>query len=135
MTKEEKQLLLRDLSARISYGVIVNCCDMVGEKVTSIDENGLINNDYDIDEVKPYLFPLSSMSEEQKRELDERYLNTINNNRIYIRYHSQGYWDNDTEAEFNDYLWLIEWFLLNHFDYRGLIPKGLALDATGLGIY
>lgn len=114
--------MLRDLSARISYGVIVSCCDMVGEKVTFIDENGLINNDYDIDEVKPYLFPLSSMTEEQQEEFDkviEVNLKVLNNDI-----------DRLEAIAFE-----IDFYHRNHFDWRGLIPKGLAKDATGLGIY
>ena len=54
---------------------------------------------------------------------------------IRIHYHSQGYWDTDLEVDFQDWLWLINWLNKNHFDYHGLIEKGLALDATGLNIY
>ena len=68
MTQEDKKLLLQDLCARLPYGVILNCCNLVGEKLYTIDSNGLVNKDYDLEEVKPYLFPLSSMTDEQKRE-------------------------------------------------------------------
>jgi hypothetical protein len=103
MVQEEKELLIRDLCSRLPYGVILNCCNMVGEKLTAIDENGLINHDYDIDEVKPCLFPMSSMSEEQKRE--------------YIELLQIGPATG------------IDWLNANHFDYRGLIEKGLAIEA------
>ena len=70
MKQEEKDLLLKDLCARLPYGVILNCCNLVGEKLYTIDSNGLVNNDYDLEDVKPYLFPLSSMTEEQKEEYE-----------------------------------------------------------------
>ena len=63
-------------------------------------------------EYKPYLFPLSSMTEEQKKE----WLYTLSSD-YHITY--------DT----------VDWCNKNHFDYRGLIEKGLAIDATGLNIY
>ena len=69
MTQEQEELLLKDLCARLPYGVILNCCEIVNEPLTLISHKGLVNNDYDIDEVKPYLFPLSSITEEQKLEL------------------------------------------------------------------
>ena len=71
MTQEQEDLLLKDLSARLPYGVKLNCCNIVSEPLTLISYKGLVNNDYDIDEVKPYLFPLSSMTEEQKKELND----------------------------------------------------------------
>ena len=112
MTQEEKDLLLQDLCARLPYGVILNCCDAVGEKLTAIDENGLINHDYDIDEVKPYLFPLSSMTEEQKIRICALQDMGLSYYHLIIDHYN-------------------EW----HLDYRGLIEKGLAIDATGLNIY
>lgn len=114
MTQENKELLLKDLCARLPYGVILNCCNTVGERLTAIDENGLINHDYDIDEVRPYLFLLSSMTEEQEEEL--RKLCTFN---------------------CLDYLTpeAVDWLNKNYFDYRGLIPMGLAIDCTNLNIY
>ena len=107
MTQEQKDLLLKDLCARLPYGVILNCCNIVSETLTLISYKGLVNNDYDIDEVKPYLFSLSSMTEEQ----DKEFMN------IQIGYPS------------------VDWFNKNHIDYRGLIPMGLAIDATGKNIY
>ena len=114
MTQEQENLLLKDLCARLPYGVILNCCEIVSEPLTLISYKGLVNNDYDIDEVKPYLFPLSSMTEEQNLE----YLSTCRGGNSYC----------PTSKTF-------DWFDKNHFDYRDLIPMGLALDATGLNIY
>ena len=73
MKQEDKDLLLRDLCGRLRYGVILQCCERVGEQLYSIDDKGLINNDYDIEEVKPFLFPMSAMTEEQKEEISKRY--------------------------------------------------------------
>ena len=118
MTREEKQLLLVDLCGRLPYGVILNCCNLVGEKLYTIDSNGLVNNDYDLEEVKPYLFPMSSMTEEQREEYKSffpmlpRDLTTPS---LSVK--------------------MIDWLNAHHFDYRGLIEKGLAIDATGLNIY
>lgn len=114
MTQEHEDLLLKDLCARLPYGVILNCCEIVNEPLTLISYKGLVNNDYDIYEVKPYLFPLSSMTEEQNLE----YLNTCRGGNSYC----------PTSKTF-------DWFNKNHFDYRDLIPMGLANDATGKNIY
>lgn len=135
MTSDEKNTLIQDLNNRLFYGVILNCCDMVGEVLTSITKEGLINNDYDLEEVKPCLFPLSSMTEEQKEELNEKFNVQLIGNNIYIHYHSQGYWDTDLEVELQDWLWLINWCYKNHFDINKLIEKGLAIDASKLNIY
>lgn len=69
-------------------------------------------------EIKPYLFPLSSMTEEQTEEL----IKLINT-------------DQNDNNEFMRSFCRIEFYHKNHFDYRGLIPAGLAIDATGLNIY
>ena len=111
MTQENKDLLLRDLCARLPYGVKVKTNNInilalgthtrVGEYVTDV-----------IEPCKPYLFPLSSMTEEQK---------TSHNFLKHSAYASP--------------IKLIDFYNKNHFDYRSLIPMGLAIDATGLNIY
>ena len=136
MTQEEKDILLKDLCARLPYGVAVKF------KVNEVIENNekfiynidgeysyitngksyltldiiksLFNNH--LDEIKPYLFPLSSMTEEQRRE-QEAYFICIKHDMSFsiCRY--------------------MEWCYKNHLDINGLIPKGLAIDATGLNIY
>lgn len=120
MEQKDKELLLRDLCARLPYGVILNCCDSIGEKLIAVDKKGLINYDYDIEEVKPYLFPLSSMTEEEK---------VIYGDLCYSVIHSLAW---DTQAALNE---LVDWLNEHHFDYRNLIEKGLAIDATNLNIY
>ena len=113
MAPEQKDILLKDLCARLPYGVKVeyeneifnveHVCPMYEEVKLDIPETWTI----DVSEVKPYLFPLSSMTEEQ----DKEFMN------IQIGYPS------------------VDWFNKHHIDYRGLIPMGLAIDATGLNIY
>jgi hypothetical protein len=107
MTREDKDLLLKDLCARLPYGVILNYYNVASKTLTLLDYKWLVDNDYDVYKVKPYLLPISSMTEEQ----DKEFMN------IQIGYPS------------------VDWFNKNHFDYRGLIEKGLAIDATGLNIY
>ena len=123
MIQEDKQLLLKDICARLPYGVKIKLIWW------GIDEGLYINttlepdnierllNDKDGDtEIKPYLFPLSSMTEEQKKEYQ------------YITER----WMYDSSYSISD---SIDWLNKNHFDYRGLIPMGLSIDATNLNIY
>ena len=139
MTQEEKQLLLKDLSSRLPYGVrvFVSGDDFDNYQypylLTAISKFGqdifckIYSPIYTplgcpgVENVKPYLFPLSSMTEEQYNQLyiDSR----VKNDSIDI-----------LDALAND-MDAIDWLNKNHFDYRGLIEKGLALDATGLNIY
>ena len=118
MTQQDKELLIRDLCGRLPYGVKV----LYENKVFSVDYISAIyeeihldipdNYTVDISDIKPYLFPMSSMTEEQKKE----WFYTLSSD-YHITY--------DT----------VDWCNKNHFDYRGLIEKSLALDATGLNIY
>lgn len=126
MTQEDKELLLKDLNARLPYGVKIELTWWVmGEGIgintilgpECIDE--LLNDKDGSTEIKPYLFPLSSMTEEQKMFLKQQ------NWRIVIS--TSGTVETTIEG--------IGWLNKNHFDYRGLIPMGLAIDATGLNIY
>ena len=123
MTQEEKELLLKDLCTRLPYNVMCQVEFKENGKYNSkvmllsgifTDEayfttkgGSIYSNEY-----KPYLFPLSSMTEEQNKE----WLYTLSSD-YHITY--------DT----------VDWCNKNHFDYRGLIEKGLAIDATGLNIY
>lgn len=139
---EDKELLLKDLCERLPYGVKCQFKDTI-ETIKEIwfckDGSWQIDGDKTstcIHAVKPYLFPLSSMTEEQKKEISKRY-NYHNPYQLCVEItnHREGYWDNDNSCNLQDYLWLEDWFNKNYFDYRGLIPKGLANDATGLNIY
>lgn len=117
MNEKEKDLLIKDLCARLPYGLKYNYggyddCDCTMNRV----DCNAVNCVFPIENVKPYLFPLSNMTEEQKSDyqfITER-------------------WMNDPSHSISD---SIDWLNKNHFDYRGLIEKGLAIDATGLNIY
>ena len=127
MIQEDKELLLKDLCARLPYGVKVKITSKESKnRIVHLTEDNIchLTNDW-WSECKPYLFPLSSMTEEQRKELQELYFDYISDevfNNIEFIYHY-------------DCMHLIDWFNKNHFDYRGLIPKGLANDATNLNIY
>ena len=82
--------------------------------------------------VKPYLFPLSSMTEEQKEELKD--LISQETNILIEQLKNDDCGIDCGKYHFHSTLEL-EWLLKNQFDFRGLIEKGLALDATGLNIY
>ena len=143
MTQEEKDLLLKDLCARLPHGVKLNMKGLIGvSHHTTIlyGKNTEIYfryscNDYFINEVKPYLFPLSSMTEEQYESLRESgILSNCSHSYEYVNSHIYGV--SFIFKEFKTYsLELIEWLNKNHFDYRGLIEKGLAINAAGLNIY
>ena len=142
MTQKDKELLLKDLCARLPYGLKVKCekysfpvTILYGGNIDEVKfkETGGIEN---ICTIKPYLFPFSSMTEGQKEELNKKFNVQFLGNTIYsIHYHSEGYWDDDLELGLQDWLWFINWCYKNHFDINNLIEKGLAIDATGLNIY
>ena len=127
MKQEEKELLLKDLCARLPYGVKVQTTYInpqtkerkdIGTDVLSTVEISMLIDGYE--EHKPYLFPLSSMSDEQK---------VIYGDLCYAIIHSLAW---DMQAALNE---LVDWLNKNHFDYNNLIPMGLANDCTNLNIY
>ncbi|MBQ2396454.1 MAG: hypothetical protein II304_05355, partial [Bacteroidales bacterium] len=85
----------------------------------------LLSDTVYIGDIKPYLFPLSSMTEEQKKEYCSL---------VWFDGLSAG-WNRDDAIILNEVEMLIDFYHKNHLDYRGLIPMGLANDATGLNIY
>ena len=141
--KEYKEILIKDLCARLPYNVICQVEFKENGKYNSkvmllsgifTDEayfttkgGSIYSNEY-----KPYLFPLSSMTSEQlfevqeimgknEIEIEDGFFNIIDSSRNTITY--------------LEILAVLEWFYKNHFDINGLIEKGLAIDATGLNIY
>lgn len=116
--KEKQQLLLKDLSARLPYGVIVKECDGVKEndnKLLDIDMfDECINYDYIIDDIKPYLRPMSSMTEEERRKYDKLIAKCIYDPDAYF---------------FDNHNSLYDWLLEHHFDFHNLIERSLALEA------
>jgi hypothetical protein len=127
MRKEDKILLLKDLSGRLTYGVkayVKNWSNLdrkwyegiyTVESIHASLNNILACTDkycvevivgYDDYKIKPYLIPMDMMTEEQYNQ--------------YVKYSA---------------IESIDWLNKNHFDYRGLIEKGLAIDATNLNVY
>lgn len=108
MTQKEKQLLLKDLCARLPYAVRMFVPGFsVNEELKTKHIDAAIN-DYGI---KPYLRPMSSMTAEEL----SFYNNYLITPGITI-----------LEENLSEYL---DWMHSHHFDYRGLIPMGLALEA------
>ena len=125
MTQEDKELLLKDLSARLPHKVVVdydyNAFDVRNGNYVKHGSKCVLkcylldvfmsprqneNGEY----IKPYLRPMSSMTEEEKKE-----------------YH--GACDGCFDIYF-DSVDSIDWLNEHHFDYRGLIPLGLAIEVT-----
>ena len=130
MTQEYKELLLKDLCARLPYKVKFICNKNIyttkGLDLIVTDEGdwkyAVTAKDIapiEIDFIKPYLFPLSSMTEEQKMFLKQQ--------NWCIAISTSGTVETTVEG--------IDWLNKNHFDYRGLIKRELAIDATNLNIY
>lgn len=144
MKQKDKDLLLQDLCARLPYGVKCNVGEETPYTLSRIEIDDINGHLFDFDEkkngldmqvylseVKPYLFPLSSMTEEQKEKLenlgwyfDNFEINNVNECITYREY-----------VVHSDCFVLIDWLNKNHFDYRGLIPKDLAVNCTNLKIY
>ena len=132
MNQEDKELLLKDLCCRLPYYTLVylsNTMEGFDSELSTAEIEFLINNEY---MVKPYLFPLSSMTEEQKEELKDLTRKEMEIITDQLKTGNCGI-DNG-KYHFNNILEL-NWLNENNFDYRGLISKGLAIDCTGLNIY
>lgn len=143
MTQEQKELLLKDLCARLPYGVKLHCYSnamaCIGPyTLNTIVLDRIFNEDTEyvpFDEVKPYLFPLSSMTEEQCHEFYCRFVeNEINYDDFKEYYFDNGLW-HKVLTSIDDCSRVIDWCNKNHFDYNYLIDDNLALDATNLNIY
>ena len=145
MKQDNKELLLQDLCGRLPYKVRIFEIEPVNniqsnltllsvtnkESVICITPSGGVIGS-SIDAFKPYLFPISSMTEEQREE----FLNIQTEERqillnALIEYKSGKYDKIPIIAPYKQ----IEWLNKNHFDYRGLIERGLAIDCTNLNIY
>jgi len=147
MKQEDKNLLLRDLSARLPYGVKIlhegwnwEWDDELStvERVVGIDDKFVYTKVIDthngeeyrddkhtisLFDDKIFLRPMSSMTEEERKE----YYSTQS------EYTHRIYPDSADFSEHTEYSWTaktIDWLNANHFDYRGLIPMGLAIKVT-----
>lgn len=134
MTQEDKELLLKDLCARLPYGLVINigdenlvldrrhqgigilypedCSDEFNERNNNASFYITISGCYYGEEIKPYLRPMSSMTEKEKQEYLAECDKDDDDSITTPRYHG------------------IEWLNKNMFDYHGLIPMGLAIAVT-----
>ena len=145
MNDKDKELLFIDLCGRIPYKVRMFEIEPINDIQSNLTLLSITNKESvicitpsggvigsSIDAFKPYLFPISSMTEEQREE----FLNIQTEERqillnALIEYKSGKYDKIPIIAPYKQ----IEWLNKNHFDYRGLIEKGLAIDATNLNVY
>lgn len=126
MTQEQKNLLLKDLCSRLPYGVKASTKVGGNIKISFIGEDTIIGEDgdsYDVSFITPYLIPLSSMTIEKKGECPCGWsmIDAWIDGRIYLY--------EDEELNIDEIINLFDWLNKNHFDYRGLIEKGLARKA------
>ena len=138
MKTEDQDLLLKDLCGRLPYWVkcIVKSDGYVGVISSIESQYGVVTFDdgrqEEICDIKPCLYPLSSMTKEQKREYHQSTSKDIDILQDVILERINGKDNNNKHAiAYNG----IDWLNAHFFDYRGLIEKGLAIDATGLNIY
>ena len=142
MTQDDKELLLKDLCARLPYGVKIELTWWVMDEGTCLSTTlepdhieQILNDEVGDAEIKPYLFPMSSMTEEQCHKFYCGFVENETDYNDFKKYYFDGCLWNKVLTSINDCGDVIDWFNKNHFDYRGLIEKGLAIDATVLNIY
>ena len=126
MTHDDKELLLQDISARLPYGVMCNIglkYPLQLQRIFVDRLDGILLDFYEdgdnyqvyLSEVKPYLRPMSNMTEEEWTDYQKiRMIDWVNG---------------DINGTFINAGLIVDWLNKNHFDYRGLIPKGLAFEA------
>lgn len=141
MTLEEKEILINDIIARLPYGIKCYIPEINDYRVLGTVQYNGENTLFDfwdknhkryehqlyIEEIKPYLFPMSSMTEEQYNDFFA-YFHNVEMNEIKTSgdYLKAAYLGENAKRD---------WLNKNHFDYNYHIEKGLALDATNLNIY
>ena len=124
MTKEDRKLLLKDLCARVPYGVYLHNKNGLVYRLWGITDTTHINDSYliEVEEIKPYLRSMSSMTEEEMDELESITFPLMEKD-----------WDgNENPAciRWIDIPKYMDFILSHHFDYQGLIEKGLAIEVT-----
>lgn len=128
MTKEEKQLLLKDLCGRLPYGIIIYRLSdssvhrfMCSNVIDNMDMLSHFLEYSENDDFKPYLRPMSSMTDEERKEYKSF---------IFTQHHEwDGHGTSTDYVETDDVERYFTWLNKKMFDYRGLIPMGLALEA------
>lgn len=146
MKQEEKELLIKDLCGRLPYGVRcsfgvdeaiyevcgINPSSCGASEIQATHVKSSINGDFKLTSCKPYLFPLSSMTEEQYCDMLRASQNDcLEHMEVEKEWRKNSQFSHLPLYEHR----VMDWFDKNNFDYRGLIPMGLALDATELNIY
>ena len=125
MTQKEKELVIEDLAARLPYGV--RCSYPYGvDTLQSIDLEDMSftfdcpsdDNYYEIDGIRPYLRPMSSMTKSERKEFDD--LSKFDED-AWMGNHKVGF---PKQARIMSKC--VDWLNKKMFDHRGLIPKGLA---------
>ena len=146
MTEEEKKLLILDLSFRLSCGVYIQHPDFTEPQILdtifnySAYEGGLIqvasddigDKGHSLIDCRPYLRCLSSMTREE--ELDLRKKTGAKFYSGHISFPCIDEWGNEDNNYEYDWIFVFDWLNSHHFDYRGLIDPGLALEAPN-GMY
>ena len=141
MIKEDEKVLLEDLGTRMIHGVIVNTPKGDGYlgainltifgHILGVNVNATKRENFPLDECKPYLRPMSSMTEEEKRELQSFYPGSFGNQWLDVEKGEIYIFEcgSTIKLYLNDSVEIVAWLNAYHFDYRGLIEKGLALPA------
>ena len=151
MTQEDKELLLKDLCARLDTNLVCSIYRTDDEGVGYRDEilHGYCKGDMwyefyfredcsigvdNVSKIKPYLFPLSSMTEEQW-DKEFRGYGITEFTRDSFKYGCETLEFTNNNPNLSKTVKFINQLIKNHFDIYGLIPKGLAEDATDKNIY
>ena len=138
MTQEDKQLLIKDLCGRLPYSVwgLHRGEDL---PLYVIDNSGAYmvlgyNAWFNLDTVdfKPYLRPMSSMTDEEKKTFN-KYIGGDNTNWYLFDdnlrlAHGKSFYTIQCSFSLMDKI--INFLLVHHFDYHGLIERGLAIEVT-----
>lgn len=145
MTQEDKELLLQDLCSRLPYGVkciVTKSRTEEGQKgdigkivcvcLEGVDCIGDEPFFSEFGNFKPYLFPISSMTEEQKKFFKDRPIFLDSENELVVK---EDFFGNSRFTMLDDWMEVINWCYENHFDINGLIPKKLAINCINLNIY
>ena len=143
MKQEDKDILLKDLCARLPYGVKVNADfidsnrigvvrGILNEELTLLPETGY-PFERNIEYVKPYLFPLTEeILDKATEESNTLYKELICSDSDLYKENNKS---NTLLLQAKIRSSVIKYFIIHHIDYNNLIGKGLAIDATGLNIY
>ena len=134
LNEQEETLVLNDISARLIHGVKIAKVDIITEEVQGAYEVISVNNDRktvafdtpdcvihcyrNMEMVKPYLRSMSDMTEDERKEYNDIVKNTID------------FYDCPKSEDVCFFIVLIDWLNAHHFDYRGLIERGLAIKVT-----